>query len=109
MIEDDDYEAQRRVVNTHALCWMVTHRVGDHPLVQLVGHLVDKLVAEAGLNDSKACRRLREQYIKNLCDAVRCLGHDWFDSLMWWPGDLSQTVDQAAPVATPGTVLAKHP
>jgi hypothetical protein len=78
---DEEHRYRMRLLSTEIVNWKINNRYIDHPLVRILSETVDELVLRMGSLDLSISQQLRQQYAKNLCDAVKGLGYDCFKTL----------------------------
>jgi hypothetical protein len=79
---DEEHRYHMRLLSTEIVNWKINNRYIDHPLVRILSETVNELVLRMGSLDLSVSQQLRQQYAKNLCDAVKSLGYDCFKTLV---------------------------
>jgi hypothetical protein len=84
---DEEHKYRMRLLSTKIVNWKINNRIIDHPLVRILSETVDELVLRMGPLDLSVSQQLRQQYAKNLCDAVKGLGPVWFKTVVSFPAE----------------------
>ena len=81
-VGDEEHKYRMHLLSTEIVNWKIKNKIVDHPLVRTLSDIVDEEVLRKDSLDRRGSEQIRQQYAKNICDAVKSLGYDCFKTLV---------------------------